>query len=283
MSLLKGLSELNTAKLHYIYSKTVKIYILLPFDISRQFLSSASPFIIYTLLNIIMNSSNAPLSEMNKNANNQPVVRKRTRATAEQLAILEDTFAVNVSPNGKLRKQLAERLKMNERSIQIWFQNRRAKVKHMQKRAHMQMHQAAMRAQFYPYSNAYHCPPQYIFKEPSVDYDYPKASRMSFPTPEPTLNYGHPDNWFPRHTSPVVNYQHHSFEHEFLRLDHGPISPSATPDDENSLSPTIKHSKIQKCFSLPPTLQPGFDMKPDILPPTLFQESTNMWTPTPGK
>ncbi|KAI8369554.1 uncharacterized protein BYT42DRAFT_617561 [Radiomyces spectabilis] len=78
-------------------------------------------------------------------------VRKRTRATAEQLAVLEDTFAVNVSPNSKLRKQLAERLQMSERSIQIWFQNRRAKVKHMQKRAQMQMQQASIRAQLYHY------------------------------------------------------------------------------------------------------------------------------------
>ncbi|KAI9315969.1 homeobox domain-containing protein, partial [Dichotomocladium elegans] len=70
--------------------------------------------------------------------------RKRTRATAEQLAVLEDTFAVNISPNAKLRKQLSERLLMSERSIQIWFQNRRAKVKHMQKRAQLQMHQAAI-------------------------------------------------------------------------------------------------------------------------------------------
>ncbi|KAG2217615.1 hypothetical protein INT45_004170 [Circinella minor] len=77
--------------------------------------------------------------------------KKRTRATAEQLAVLEDTFAVNVSPNSKLRKQLAERLQMSERSIQIWFQNRRAKVKHMQKRAQMQMQQASIRAQLYHY------------------------------------------------------------------------------------------------------------------------------------
>lgn len=81
----------------------------------------------------------------------QQPTRKRTRATAEQLAVLEDTFAVNVSPNSKLRKQLAEQLKMSERSIQIWFQNRRAKVKHMQKRAQIQMQQASIRAQLYHY------------------------------------------------------------------------------------------------------------------------------------
>lgn len=83
--------------------------------------------------------------------------RKRTRATAEQLAVLEDTFAVTVSPNAKLRKQLSERLQMSERSIQIWFQNRRAKVKHMQKKAQIQMQQAAARAQQLLLQQQQHC------------------------------------------------------------------------------------------------------------------------------
>ncbi|ORY20187.1 Homeodomain-like protein, partial [Neocallimastix californiae] len=53
----------------------------------------------------------------------------RSRATPEQLAILEATFEKNTSPNSKLREALAEKVNMSERSIQIWFQNRRAKVK----------------------------------------------------------------------------------------------------------------------------------------------------------
>ncbi|KAI9276898.1 hypothetical protein BDA99DRAFT_545074 [Phascolomyces articulosus] len=101
-----------------------------------------------------------------QNKTSSTTTKKRTRATAEQLTVLEDTFAVNVSPNSKLRKQLAERLQMSERSIQIWFQNRRAKVKHMQKRAQMQMQQASIRAQLYHYHqqhyhhHPYHHPQQ---------------------------------------------------------------------------------------------------------------------------
>ncbi|KAK9764205.1 hypothetical protein K7432_008489 [Basidiobolus ranarum] len=68
--------------------------------------------------------------------------KKRTRATAEQLSILEETFLTNTSPNSKVREALAERVKMSERSIQIWFQNRRAKVKLMQKRSHMLQEEA---------------------------------------------------------------------------------------------------------------------------------------------
>ncbi|KAJ3003201.1 hypothetical protein HKX48_001875 [Thoreauomyces humboldtii] len=71
--------------------------------------------------------------------------KKRARATTEQLAILEDVFLTQTSPNAKLREILAARVNMTERSIQIWFQNRRAKVKLMQKRAaqHAAQEQAA--------------------------------------------------------------------------------------------------------------------------------------------
>ncbi|KAI8584860.1 hypothetical protein BDZ88DRAFT_401755, partial [Geranomyces variabilis] len=67
--------------------------------------------------------------------------KKRARATPEQLAILEETFLTNTSPNAKLREILAGKVHMTERSIQIWFQNRRAKVKLMQKRAAQQVAQ----------------------------------------------------------------------------------------------------------------------------------------------
>jgi len=68
----------------------------------------------------------------------QNIGRKRSRATPEQLAILEATFEKNTSPNSKLREALAEKVHMSERSIQIWFQNRRAKVKNTQKRNQQQ-------------------------------------------------------------------------------------------------------------------------------------------------
>ncbi|KAI9316483.1 Homeodomain-like protein, partial [Dichotomocladium elegans] len=58
--------------------------------------------------------------------------RKRTRATPEQLSILEKTFSVNPSPNNRVREQLSRELGMSERSIQIWFQNRRAKSRQQQ-------------------------------------------------------------------------------------------------------------------------------------------------------
>jgi len=87
----------------------------------------------------------------NDNEDNKPNVnRKRSRATPEQLAILEATFEKNTSPNSKLREVLAEKVHMSERSIQIWFQNRRAKVKNNQKRQQQAAFQDQLfKSQFY--------------------------------------------------------------------------------------------------------------------------------------
>ncbi|KAJ8103940.1 hypothetical protein POJ06DRAFT_293654 [Lipomyces tetrasporus] len=60
---------------------------------------------------------------------------KRQRATTEQLAILETEFSINPAPNGKTRLRIADQINMTERSVQIWFQNRRAKIKLLAKKS----------------------------------------------------------------------------------------------------------------------------------------------------
>lgn len=72
--------------------------------------------------------------------------KKRTRVTPSQLTILEETFSVSATPDSKMRKQLAFKLQMPERSIQIWFQNRRAKVKMLQRRVLLRQEQEVARA-----------------------------------------------------------------------------------------------------------------------------------------
>jgi len=54
---------------------------------------------------------------------------KRKRKTPKQLAILESEFAKNPMPNKDIRERLGLTLGLTSRQVQIWFQNRRAKVK----------------------------------------------------------------------------------------------------------------------------------------------------------
>jgi len=55
--------------------------------------------------------------------------RKRTRTSPEQLDTLVSFFETQPNPTMKQRKQLAEKTGMTPRSIQVWFQNRRAKFR----------------------------------------------------------------------------------------------------------------------------------------------------------
>ncbi|KAF9995547.1 hypothetical protein BGZ65_008816 [Modicella reniformis] len=100
--------------------------------------------------------------------------KKRTRASVEQLAILEDTFLTNQSPNSKVREILAKKVKMSERSIQIWFQNRRAKVKQAQKRTEL-VQQEAMKAQYLSTCAAAGINPQQM-------YGFPQGAGKAFMT-----------------------------------------------------------------------------------------------------
>ncbi|KAL2263684.1 hypothetical protein VTK26DRAFT_5627 [Humicola hyalothermophila] len=61
--------------------------------------------------------------------------QKRQRATQEQLATLEMEFNKNPTPTATVRDRIAEEINMTERSVQIWFQNRRAKIKMLAKKS----------------------------------------------------------------------------------------------------------------------------------------------------
>lgn len=54
---------------------------------------------------------------------------KRKRKTPEQLALLEKEFETNPMPNKDVREHLSQNLGLTSRQVQIWFQNKRAKVK----------------------------------------------------------------------------------------------------------------------------------------------------------
>ena len=54
--------------------------------------------------------------------------RKRSRVTPEQLAHLEQLFAMDRSPTAARRKEISDMLGMHERQTQIWFQNRSVSI-----------------------------------------------------------------------------------------------------------------------------------------------------------
>ncbi|KAN0059797.1 hypothetical protein ACQY0O_008371 [Thecaphora frezii] len=59
--------------------------------------------------------------------------KKRNKCSPEQLEALEAFFAKNRNPTGRVREELSKKLKMPERSVQVWFQNRRAKIKTLER------------------------------------------------------------------------------------------------------------------------------------------------------
>jgi hypothetical protein len=56
-------------------------------------------------------------------------IKHRKRTSREQLQVLEKSFSENPRPTSEQRKELAMLLDMTPRGVQIWFQNRRAKLK----------------------------------------------------------------------------------------------------------------------------------------------------------
>ncbi|KAI5189563.1 hypothetical protein NECID01_0586 [Nematocida sp. AWRm77] len=62
-------------------------------------------------------------------------MKKRTkeRRSSTQSQFLSLLFSRNANPSSSLRKQIAEEFGMSPRSVQVWFQNRRAKEKKARK------------------------------------------------------------------------------------------------------------------------------------------------------
>ncbi|KAG8732168.1 hypothetical protein FRC11_000296, partial [Ceratobasidium sp. 423] len=56
-------------------------------------------------------------------------VKHRRRTSRAQLGVLEREFDTDPKPNADKRRALAAQLNMTPRAIQVWFQNRRAKIK----------------------------------------------------------------------------------------------------------------------------------------------------------
>ncbi|KAG9006778.1 hypothetical protein FRB94_000462 [Tulasnella sp. JGI-2019a] len=62
-------------------------------------------------------------------------VKHRKRTSRSQLLVLEATFNENSKPSSAVKKALSAKLDMPLRNVQVWFQNRRAKDKHLANKA----------------------------------------------------------------------------------------------------------------------------------------------------
>lgn len=60
------------------------------------------------------------------------MTRRRTHLKPSQVAVLQESFVTNTLPDASMRAQLAQELGISERTVQIWFQNRRAKARKLE-------------------------------------------------------------------------------------------------------------------------------------------------------
>ncbi|CCM01471.1 uncharacterized protein FIBRA_03525 [Fibroporia radiculosa] len=63
------------------------------------------------------------------------IKKKRKRADAEQLKVLNETYNRTAFPSTEERAELAKRLNMSARSVQIWFQNKRQAMRQSSRQA----------------------------------------------------------------------------------------------------------------------------------------------------
>ncbi|THH00505.1 hypothetical protein EW026_g2043 [Hermanssonia centrifuga] len=63
------------------------------------------------------------------------IKKKRKRADAEQLRVLNDTYNRTAFPSTEERIELAKKLGMSARSVQIWFQNKRQAMRQNNRQA----------------------------------------------------------------------------------------------------------------------------------------------------
>ena len=149
---------------------------------------------------------------MNNHSNNDDVFKitdeqrvsssnnKRNRADSKQLSILENVAAETLKPNRATRHKLSEELGMSPRQVQIWFQNKRAKLKKLTHgtkssvtKKQMKMGRDVGSEQYlsnYAYTGQYahdvYTPIDYVSRDPYVAYP---DSQKNYLSSEATIKY----------------------------------------------------------------------------------------------
>ncbi|KAK4514535.1 uncharacterized protein ATC70_002133 [Mucor velutinosus] len=189
-----------------------------------------------------MSELTPPLQQSTASATTTDDSKKRTRVTPSQLSVLEETFNVSATPDSKMRKQLAFKLQMPERSIQIWFQNRRAKVKMLQRRVLLRQEQEAARARLCAEATSQHGYPYWYSHLPNRQQKLPIHRAWST---DMVPNSAYPPPPPPPPLSQMFQHQQH--------YDHPPsisvTGPSATSElEEDIYSLTVSPSPTPQSF-----------------------------------
>ncbi|GJN91241.1 hypothetical protein Rhopal_004259-T1 [Rhodotorula paludigena] len=187
-------------------------------------------------------------------------VKHRRRTSPPQLKVLEHHFERNPKPDVGLRKSLAEQLDMTPREVQVWFQNRRAKVKKLKERAEREAAAAAAEAAHSglpelpvppPAFNALQAPPSELAPPP-----FPIAP------PQHRAIYGHDALAARRGSSPAI---------------FGGAPMGATFDN-----PFQPHPTAQPLQSLPPPALAAYPSNPAGAYPSPLSLGLQSATPSPN-
>ncbi|KAI8091183.1 homeobox domain-containing protein [Gilbertella persicaria] len=103
---------------------------------------------------------------------------KRKRITPEQFCLLSELFQQTDTPSHELREKLAKKLNMTNREVQVWFQNRRAKINRIR------LQEQEEEQQQIQHSHHYH---PYMNKKVKFNYYTTMTSAPSLPPPPPPL------------------------------------------------------------------------------------------------
>lgn len=218
-----------------------------------------------------------PLRGSSQGAELKPTVSKRKRFHPNQLSHLISIFETTTTPSFDVREDLAKKLGMTNREVQVWFQNRRAKINRQKSNPMPRfMHHPSMNVDSTPkesapnprnlmLSSCYHFVPVVVsgkaanedtsFKLPPL----PKRNNRK-PAPAPIKVLDYPvECSFPR-TAPIMSYREQT---PYSRGQHRHYSYHAVPR-----SATFPSTSLASPIS-PDLLTPGstisFDVHPEMV------------------